>query len=113
MQPVASEAENLIQRDSLLATLLELLSLTAAEERTMKDYATSQSGSNPPTLQFQYQPGDLGIVPRPPVKGSLLQRPTGSTMRTHPSEFRSGGGAGPQLPPLAVPASPLTGNTVR
>ena len=94
-QPVTSESDQLAQRGSLLSTLLELLNLASQP----------QAAQSQPMPVFQYQPGDLGIVP---AKGQVHKSP----VRTHPTELRSGG-AGTQLPPLASAGSPLTGSRVR
>lgn len=94
LQPVNSESDQLVQRESLLSTLLELLNLASQPHDPQSQ----------PMPALRYQPGDLGIVP---AKGQIRR-----SARTHPTELHSGG-AGTQLPPLASAGSPLTGSRVR
>jgi len=107
LQPVSSEAEQIVQRGSLLDTLLHLLKLTPTsvtqDHPTSLHHHTAGQASLP---KFQYKPGDLGLVPAPHTNTqghSLSHRP-------HMTELHSGG-VDIRLPPLST--SPLTGNTVR
>ena len=123
-QPVSSEAEQMAQRGSLLDTLLHLLKLaptgiTQDHPTALYHHHTSITQDQPTSLQhhhtaghaslpnFQYKPGDLGLVPAP---HAITQGHTHSHRPHHVTELHSGG-VDTHLPPL--PTSPLTGNTVR
>ena len=101
-QPVSSESQQKAQRDSLLATLLDLLNLTPSSQEDPTSSSSPHHHHHPaPSThlpKIQYKPGDLGLVPVAPTKG-------------HTHSQQCSGGASTQLPPL--PESSLTANKVR
>ncbi len=96
LQPTSSETDHLVTRDSLLATLLQLLNLSSSSQADPAPHHQLPSGPS-----FQYKPGDLGIVPA--GRGPNAPRPSHRT----PQGIKSGV-VGTQLPPLV----PATGSIV-
>ena len=81
LQPRSSEDEHIVQRENLLATLLQVMNFTPS---------MSRQGSKSSSPMMRYTPGDLGLVP-------------GNKKRTSNEPLKAGARA--PLPPI-TPSAP-------